>query len=452
MVEMGMREVNRGSGESVAQAPSALGTRIRSLRQAAGMNQAELAGGRFSKEYISQIERGKTQPTRDTLEWIAGRLATDRQFLEQGVSTEDAARLENELHDAGLLVDEHRYPEALDAYRALRGTVDAIGVPAFSLRALTGEAWARIRTGELDVALSLLDEATALAASPSFTDVDRADVIFRVGVCRYSLSSIPQATALFDEALKLAEDSRLPSDGLRSDILHWRSRCHRRARDWVAAGEDSERALELAEAIGDTRRVADACFQASLVAQREGRWVLARKHAERAKALLEELGDRASVGRALNNLAGLDHLLGNSARAVSRLREAFEIFVELDLAVEAGYVCSSLAGMYLNEGELERAEAQARQALALLDGRTDHLQEIGAAQLVLGRTLAAQGDLAEGEELIATADRTFEQARSLGHRSDAWIAQGDLEVQRGDDREAAVLYRRAAQTLLESRS
>ena len=39
-----------------------LGERLRQLRVAAGMTQTELAGERFSKEYVSQIERGKTRP------------------------------------------------------------------------------------------------------------------------------------------------------------------------------------------------------------------------------------------------------------------------------------------------------------------------------------------------------------------------------------------------------
>jgi tetratricopeptide (TPR) repeat protein len=219
----------------------------------------------------------------------------------------------------------------------------------------------------------------------------------------------------------------------------------------VAAHEDIERALELAEACSDSRRAADALFQASLVAQREGRWVLARSYAERSRVLFEKLGDQATVARLLNNLAGLSHLLGDSARAISLLREAFEIFVELGLAVEAGYVCSSLADIHLDGGEFEQAEVQARKALDLLADRVDHLQEVGTARLALGRAIAAQGRLGEADEMIASADRTFEQANSLAHRSDAWIAQGDLARQRGDHREAGSLYRQAALVLLDSR-
>src|SRR5207302_6062349 len=55
-----------------------LGERVRQLRVAAGLTQTDLAGDRFSKEYVSQIERGKTRPTRETIEWLAVKLGVDR--------------------------------------------------------------------------------------------------------------------------------------------------------------------------------------------------------------------------------------------------------------------------------------------------------------------------------------------------------------------------------------
>ncbi len=50
-----------------------LGARLRELRLARGLSQAELGDGRFSKEYVSQIERGKTRPTRAALARLAER-------------------------------------------------------------------------------------------------------------------------------------------------------------------------------------------------------------------------------------------------------------------------------------------------------------------------------------------------------------------------------------------
>src|ERR687887_2229600 len=85
-----------------------LGERLRQLRVAAGMTQTELAGDRFSKEYVSQIERGKTRPTRETIEWLAGRLGVDAGFLENGVSTDERGRLDAALARAEALLEAER--------------------------------------------------------------------------------------------------------------------------------------------------------------------------------------------------------------------------------------------------------------------------------------------------------------------------------------------------------
>src|SRR2546428_11305504 len=71
---------------TAAQPGLRLGERLRQLRVAAGMTQTDLAGERFSKEDVSQIERGKTRPTPETIDWLAGPLGVDARFLGHGVS------------------------------------------------------------------------------------------------------------------------------------------------------------------------------------------------------------------------------------------------------------------------------------------------------------------------------------------------------------------------------
>src|SRR5512135_2176510 len=80
-----------------------VGERLRQLRVAAGLTQSELAGERFSKEYVSQIERGKTRPTQGTIEWLADRLGVDAGFLASGVATDERTRIEGALSRAEAL-------------------------------------------------------------------------------------------------------------------------------------------------------------------------------------------------------------------------------------------------------------------------------------------------------------------------------------------------------------
>src|SRR5919204_3729560 len=101
---------------SAAEAGLRLGERVRQLRVAAGITQTELAGDRFSKEYVSQIERGKTRPTQETIEWIAARLGVDASFLASGVSADERARVEATLIRAEALSEDHQYDDAVQHY------------------------------------------------------------------------------------------------------------------------------------------------------------------------------------------------------------------------------------------------------------------------------------------------------------------------------------------------
>ena len=430
---------------------SRLGERVRQLRVAAGLTQTDLAGDRFSKEYVSQIERGKTRPTRETIEWLAAKLGADAGFLERGVSTDERSRVEGMLARAEALANAHRYDEAVDELENSHTAVLATGAIELEARALSTEAWARMERGEVKPALQLLERCRTINDGPGFSDVDRAQVLFRMAVCRYHLSSIASAVALFSEALKLAEGSGLPCDLLRSEILGWRSRCYRRQRDLEAAREDVERALELAQSLDDHRTMANVYFQASLVSERMGHWVLARSYAERAKAYYEQLNDERNVGRLLNNLGGLNFQLGKPERAVEDLKSAYTVLLDKGSDAEAANVVSSLAHVHLMTGQVESAEKEARHALELLQGREDFLLDIAPTQLVLGRSLMEQGRLDEAQEMLHTAEASAEQLESISHRAAAWMAQGDLAARQGEDATAARLYRKAAEALQDVR-
>jgi transcriptional regulator with XRE-family HTH domain len=428
-----------------------LGERLRQLRVAAGMTQTDLAGERFSKEYVSQIERGKTRPTGETINWLAERLGVDAGYLANGVSADERSRVDSALARAEALIEGRRNLEAIEEFADIRAAVLATGMPELEVRTLSGEATARMREGQVREALELLDRARVITEREGFSDVERADVLFRLGVARYKLSSVQTAIGLFGEALKLAERSQLPSDHLRSNILAWRSRCYRRRRDLEAAREDVERALELAEGLNDRHTTADIFFQASIIADREGHWVLARSYAERARAIYEEISDRRNLGRLMNNLGGINFLLGHPGEAVAFLKDAYRLHLEVGSDAEAAHAVSSLAEVHLKTGDVAKAEEQARYALQLLGDRVDFLDGIGMAQLVLGRALLEQDRLDEADVAFKAAESAFDQLSSASHRAAAWVAQGDLASRRGDDQAAARLYRNAAEALQDVR-
>src|SRR5947209_16063053 len=114
-----------------------LGERLRQLRVSAGLTQTELAGDRFSKEYVSQIERGKTRPTRETIEWLGQRLGVDADFLQNGVSTDERSRIETMLARAEALSESDRNAEAVEQVEDIKTAVLATGSPELEVRMLS---------------------------------------------------------------------------------------------------------------------------------------------------------------------------------------------------------------------------------------------------------------------------------------------------------------------------
>ena len=79
-----------------------VGRRLRELRLAAGMTQAELAGRRFSHAYVSVLEAGRREPSRAAVDYFAQRLGVTVEELwsEKGASW--ALQMAEDLRAEGL--------------------------------------------------------------------------------------------------------------------------------------------------------------------------------------------------------------------------------------------------------------------------------------------------------------------------------------------------------------
>jgi tetratricopeptide (TPR) repeat protein len=325
--------------------------------------------------------------------------------------------------------------------------VSPLSFPDLALRSLLAESWAQMSLGAIDDAARLLERAQTIVGQPSFSESDRAEVFYRLGCCRFSSSAYGEAVSLFTLALAHCERSDTACDGLRARIYESRAVCHQGHSDWDAARADVERALTLAERIGDEETVAYGYSQASLIAERESQWLLARFYAEAARVTYEQLGDRVNLQKVLDNLGRINEVLGETAHAVACLEEAYQLALELGENLAAARAKSSLAEVHLKSGNPEQAEDLARRALERLACEPDRHEENGKAQLLLGRALLDQDRDAEAAQRFNCAAARFERLESPRHRASALLAQGDLWATRGDSDTAAMLYRQAAQAL-----
>src|SRR5437588_452035 len=357
------------SASPIATSERGLGDRLRRLRNARGLTQSELAAARVSKEYISQIETGKTRPTSQMLDWLAERLGVDPHYLEDGVSDRDQREHEAVVDQAEDAVVEKRYRDAVELLSGLSRTPS---VPELQLRALFAESWARMYLGEVRTALDRLERARQVASGSSFGDVDRAEVLYRLGCCRYKLTHVEQALEHFSAALELADRSGESCDRLRAHILEWRSRCYRRHRDWEAALPAVERPRGASRLRPDVREPTDGAHAGSSLAQvhlRSGEAELAERQARHALELLDGRVDF------LDEIGSARLVLGRALLEQGRLDEAEQTFAEAEQDLLQLSSASHSAAAWTARGELALARGDDKEASTLFRRAAEALQE-----------------------------------------------------------------------------
>jgi len=430
--------------------PTGVGERVRSLRIAAGLTQAELGGERFTKEYISQVELGKTKPSAAALEWLAERLGTPPGVIEGDTGAYARASCEAAVARVEAAIEAHRYLEAADAADAIAPAVGRALDERLTARHALARGWAVHHVGRLDEALELL--LCGRAAAERCGDAELvALALYRTGMVRHKMGSLVTAAALMEEALRACDACATPSDALRARVFNGRSIVRQRQKDFTAAAEDVQQALDLATALNDDRVLAETLLGASLVAERRGQYTAAREHAERARSLFERVSDREYVGKLLNNLGWLKAQGGHPEQAVPLLRESFRIAVELDNRVDAAFAASSLASARLHSGDLDGAVESGNTALELLGGREEYREEEGNARVVIGRAHLRAGRVDDAERSFTGAVECYTVVESVSHLAGAWMGLGDVAETRGQSDRAAELFRRAAEALQDVR-
>jgi tetratricopeptide (TPR) repeat protein len=343
------------------------------------------------------------------------------------------------------LVAANRHDEAVEELEDLWSGVRADA--ALALRHRLAQSWSEMYRGELDHATELLEHAETIVQSPRFDAGDRAEVLYRRGCVALKRAEVADATSLFTRALDLNEHAPRPRTLLAANVYEWRSRCHQLRRDWDAAASDAEWSLKLATRAGDEPAQAHALFQACCIAERQKDWLVARFYGERALELYRKYDDTLATAKILNNLGGIDFLLGDVTAAEENLIDAAETAAKAGSDADLAQAVNTLAHVLLKTGRPVEARLRAERAVELLTGRIDFRDELGNAQLVVARSLAAEGDHALATEWIDAAEDTFDAIGSTSHLALAWVARGDLARETGDLDAAADLYRRAADSL-----
>jgi tetratricopeptide (TPR) repeat protein len=406
--------------------PAAVGLRLRTARERAGLTQRALAFPGCSAAYISRIEAGARIPSLQLLRELGRRLGVTADFLagDEGTSAEDAA-----LRDAILAQRLGDEEAARAGFGSLRSSSDLV-VRSAALRGL-GEL--ALQDGDVDQAIALLEEHERLSPGAP-VDAGAVEALVHAYATR---GDRPQAIALLERKLLLAADDPLAS--FRLSVLL--------ANALIDLGQLDRAELIVGEALGslggspDPISLARCLWSQSRLQTARGSIDRAADYAEQALSLIKSTEHEAYAARAHHLLAYIELERGNAVRALELIESALP-------AIRRSGDQTALALFRVEHARALAAlgeTAQAQELAADLVRDVDQLSRVDAARslAVLAGVFASTGDSDRALELYEAAADSLADLDHAPMLLDVYAKWSDLLAERGETEAALGVARRA---------
>lgn len=408
-----------------------IGERLRQVRLAAGLTQAQLAMGRYTKAYVSALEHGQSKPSVAALSFFADRLGVAAsRFLN------DEPQLWRRL-EVDLALASGQWQLAVDGYRELLEQASSREIRAQLLCGLA-EAYAGLDRGA--------EAVTAGAeAAQIFTSLGReaeaAVARYWLASGQYQVGNGAEAEAIFGDLLaKVRAGLRVEPDFQLRLLTALSSTASKEGRHAVALAY-LEEVRGLAASLDDHRRAA-FLYDLSYSYRETGDFEAAVRTGMTSLVLFRATGFELGIGALENDLALSYLALGNTVKAQELATSSAGHFEKLGDRRWLAHVVETRAQIALARAEHTEAVELASSALAIAD-ETDNAKAAVSALRTLGRTQRVLGDVAAA---LRSYERAAERARatsSPGLIREALGEWAEMLAEAGEHERAFVLLREA---------
>ncbi len=413
-----------------------VGARIRSLRTAKGLTQAQLAEPQYTKAYISMLESGRTRASMKALEHIAGVLGVKPADLLGGAPS--PATPQFALLEGRRLTEVGRAREAIPMLEQLEEGLSAQD----QLVRLRYLAVAYNSTGQPKQAFPLIERAQKMAELLGDAE-EQVRLKSALAAAYMRTYAYEDAARLFRECVQACDDGVVIDPAFLFRRLVDLAVAQGNLRQSKLALATYERAIELSQQFDDRTSLAHLYAGMAKAYHDSGDLEAAIIYNQRSLQVYEDLGLLDQVACALDNAAALYVEHGNTTRARECLARAERLATEAKRDSTLASIKASQAEV-LAKSEPDAALEEAQSALKFAR-KVDQLDAQVRAMVLIGE-LRMKGN-------GAAARRSFQEARQLAEERapqllrvifDRWSRAAEAS---GDADEALRLARRALETV-----
>ncbi len=423
-----------------------LGRRIRDARVAQGMTQGDLAGSDYSVGYVSRIESGARQPSREALDTLASRLGVTPEFLQTGVEAAEALARRHDVDRAELALAGGDIDEAVALTADLLENADLSPWPDLARRVRLVHALCYEAMGDLHSAIIALEDLQAEHDG----DEGAASVGIALSRCYRDAGDFGQAIDAGERVLRSMEKKGLGGTTEHVRLSVTVASAYFEAGNLGVATRMARRAIKVAEANASPEAQAAAYWNASIYERTAGHLEAAVELASRALHLLENGNSTRNLAKLRTQLAHT--LLNDREASPQEIREHLELAereLEWSSASPIDLARHTLvnARLLLREGDPVGATRQLDQVSA----EVCHQDPALTAEVAVTRT---QAKAIAGEPIATDLEQAGDLLTLLGSDlgvAQLWFALAETADLAGHQSTALAAFRQASVCLGASR-
>lgn len=402
---------------------SRLGARVRALRAARRLTQAQLAGDDFTKGFISLVETGRSNVSLKAAEIFAGRLGVTVSDLIGPADSKEADTLELTLLRAEQALASGNATEAIAVAR--KSTPRAAGLMRARFQRL--HARGLNQTARTPEAIRLLDESLRqFRAARQREYVVRT--LFDLAVAHSRIDQLNEALNLALECERALNASELVDRTFELQVLTFLANVFVGLGDSGSADLRAERAAHVAQDISDPATLGALYAGLSQTREEQGDLEAALLYARKSLDMYERLGHAMAVGSAWNTIGSIYVQRQQYGRATEALEHAGSLATEQRNGRLFAYVLQSQAELAFAQGRhadaVRLAEESAKHPDATERARALSLL-VKAEALARRRAPARQVDAAFRDALTASRSQPRRlQAKARSSYADVLAARG----------------------------
>jgi len=316
-------------------------------------------------------------------------------------------------------------------------------VPLIAHHAFLGQDWPRALRYQLlagqqaqklfanHEAIDHLDKALECAGHrpPTETETERLAIHAALGELLTNTGQYEHALEHLNEARSLAIERQDRDAEARA--CRWLAWLYQNRGEYIPAFDWIQQGL-LALGGRETAEAAQLWIVGGLINSRRGEYDVAQEQCQRALRIAEGLGELAALARGYILLGHITRTLGNSAQAIEHFQQAFELYQRVGDINQQAVARNQIANAHFYMGQWEEAELHYRQAREIFDRIGDIYNRVFADNN-LGGIARNQGRLDEALAFYQEALRSLEQiGGSLFVLGVVHMNLGDTFVRRGE--------------------